>query len=109
MKEAIIAVIAQYGLEMIAAIIMILIARVVIPWLKEKKLDDDVYRAILCVEKLYETGLIQKCDKKATAIKLLQKCGVKVDDKLDVFIEAAVKKLDEAGVTFYQELVNSDK
>lgn len=104
MKEAIITVIAQYGLEMIAAIIMILIARVVVPWLKEKRLEDDVYRVIQCVEKMTETGLIQKCDKKATAIKLLQKCGVKVDDKLDVFIEAAVKKLDEAGVTFYQEL-----
>ena len=40
MKEAIITVIAQYGLEMIAAIIMILIARVVVPWLKEKRLED---------------------------------------------------------------------
>lgn len=90
--------------EIVSAAISIIFSAVVlpwfcntaIPWLKEKRLFGRVYRCVKAVEKMAESGAIEKIDKKQHAIKMLEKMGVTVDENVDAMIEAAVIDLDIA-------------
>lgn len=64
------------------------------PWLKEKRIYSMIKKFVNAAEKLAETGVIEKVNKKDKVIELLEQNGIKVDTKLEAFIEAAVKELD---------------
>lgn len=79
-----------------SAIVLPWVRNTAIPWLKEKQLFSRVYRCVKAVEKMAESGAIEKIDKKKHAIKLLENMGVTVDENVDAMIEAAVIDLDIA-------------
>lgn len=64
------------------------------PWLEEKRVYNLVQKFVEAAEKLVETGVLPKADKKQWVIELLEKNGVTVDAKTEAFIESAVKQLD---------------
>lgn len=100
-------------LEIIITIISIVIARYVVPcikndivpWLKEKRLHNIIKNFVQAVEKMAEAGIIEKCDKKAKVIELLEAKGIVVTNIVEAFIESAVKELDIISSTFYDEIV----
>ena len=112
MFEEILDVLLKYGVEAIIATISIIVSyRVVpaiktdlIPWLKEKRLDDIIERFVEAAEKMAESGQIEKKDKKDTVIKLLTEKGIEITDEIDALIEAAVKELDIITGAFKEEI-----
>jgi hypothetical protein len=64
------------------------------PWLEEKRIYNLIAKFVEAAEKLVETGVLPKADKKKWVVELLEKNGVKVDEKTEAFIESAVKQLD---------------
>lgn len=99
--------------EIIVTIISVVVARYVIPcvkddlipWLKEKRLYNTIKNFVQAVEKMAESGVIEKCDKKAKVIELLEKNGIVVTVTIDALIESAVKELDLIASTFYDEII----
>ena len=102
MGEQIINIITSNALEIIAAIISIVVSYYVIPmiktdlvpFLKEKRLFALIEKLVEGAEKMAESGLIEKKDKKAMVIQCLKDEGIEVTPAVDAFIEAAVKELD---------------
>ena len=102
-----------YVAEIIIAIISLIVARYVvpfikndmIPWLKEKKLYGTIKKFVQAVEKMAEAGVIDKCDKKMRVIELLEKNGIVVDDTVSHLIESCVKELDIITSTIYDEVI----
>lgn len=103
-------------LEIILTIISIVVARYaipyiksdLIPWLKEKRLHNIVKSFVQAAEKLAEAGIIEKIDKKAKVIELLEDNGIVVDNTVDAFIESCVKELDIATSTFYEAMIETE-
>ena len=89
-------------LEVIASIISLVVAYYVIPyiktelipWLKEKRVYNMIKSFVQGVEKLAESGIIEKVDKKKKVIELLENKGIVVDQAVDALIESCVKELD---------------
>lgn len=71
----------------------------VIPWLKEKRLYTICSRFVKGVEKMAESGTIEKSAKKQFVIDLLNKKGITVTPEIDAYIESAVKELDNVIVS----------
>lgn len=100
-------------LEIIITIISIVVARYIvpfikndlIPWLKEKKLYGTIKKFVQAVEKMAEAGVIEKELKKEKVLELLAKNGVEVNDVVDSFIESCVKELDIVTSTVYDEIM----
>ena len=103
-------------LEIASTIIALVVAYYVIPciksdlvpWLKEKRLYDTVKSFVRAAEKLAESGMIEKCDKKDKVIELLNNKGIEVDKTVEAFIESCVKELDIITSTIYEEIVEED-
>lgn len=104
-------------LEIILTIISIVIARYaipyikmdLIPWLKEKRLYNITKGFVQAAEKMAESGVIEKADKKEFVIRLLENKGVVVDATVDAFIEGCVKELDIVTSVIYEEIVKTDE
>lgn len=104
-------------LEIIITIVSIVIARYVIPcikedlvpWLKEKRLHNIIKSFVQAVEKMAESGAITKESKKQKVIELLEAKGIVVDETIDAFIEGCVKELDLISSTIYDEIVIETK
>lgn len=100
-------------LEIVMTIISLVVARYVIPyikadlipWMKEKRLYNTIRNFVQAVEKLAESGVIEKGCKKQKVIELLEKNGVTVDETVEAFIESAVKELDMITSTVYEEII----
>ena len=100
--EMIMSVIISNLFEVVGSIITIIISYYVIPmisqdlvpFLKEKRLYDIVYRAVMAAEKLGATDQIKKADKKTYVISILNKKGIRVTPEVESLIETAVKELD---------------
>ena len=113
MLEEILKLILPNILEIIITIISILIARYVVPcikndivpWLKEKRLNNIIKSFVQAVEKMAESGVITKESKKQKVIELLEAKGIVVDETISMFIESAVKELDIITSTFYDEII----
>lgn len=111
--KMIIEAIFPYVLDIIIAIISLVVARYIVPcikndlvpWMKEKRLYNIVKSFVQAAEKLAETGAIEKCDKKSKVVELLEKNGIVVDDVIDGFIESAVKELDIVTSAIYDEII----
>lgn len=103
-------------LEIIITIISLVIARYVIPyikndlipWLKEKRLYNIVKSFVRAAEKLAESGVIAKGDKKQKVIELLENKGITVDATIDAFIESCVKELDIVTSVVYEEIIETE-
>ena len=103
-------------LEIILTIISLVISYYVIPhikndlipWLKEKHLYSIVKNFVQAVEKMAETGAIDKTTKKARVIELLQSKGITVDSNVETLIESCVKELDMLTSTVIEEIVEAD-
>ena len=88
--------------EIIATVITLLVTYYVvpfikndaIPWLKEKRIYEIIKQLVQAAEKMAESGVIAKVDKKDTVIKLLTDKGIVVTDEISALIESAVKELD---------------
>ena len=90
---------------LIGAAILIITAAVtvyVIPWLKEKHLLGVVKTLVEAAEKLAEN---QPLEKKAWVVAQLENLGVKVTPFVEAAIESAVKQLDIAMGTAFNETV----
>lgn len=100
-------------LEIILTIISLVVSYYVIPyiksdfipWLKEKRLYNVVKSFVQAVEKMAESGAIQKEDKKNKVIELLVNKGIIVDATVDAFIESCVKELDLVTSVVYEEII----
>lgn len=100
-------------LEIIVTIISLVVARYVIPyvkddmipWLKEKRLHNIIKSFVQAAEKLAESGVIEKVQKKDKVVELLKKNGIEVNETVEAFIESCVKELDLISSTFYDEIV----
>lgn len=103
-------------LEIILAIVSTVIAYYVIPyiksdlipWLKEKRIYSKVKKFVQAVEKLAESGAIDKKDKNEKVVELLQSNGIVVDSNVKAFIESCVKELDMAASVFIDEIIEAD-
>lgn len=102
MQELITQTIIDNILDIIIAIITIVVSYYVIPcikndlvpWLEDKHLYHIVKTLVQAAEKLADSGVILKADKKQYVINLLNEQGIEVTDKVDSFIESCVKELD---------------
>lgn len=103
-------------LEIIMAIISLIVARYVIPcikndlvpWLKEKHLYNIIKNFVQAAEKLAESGVISKVDKKAKVIELLENKGIIVDKSIEALIESCVKELDIVTSVVYEAIVEDE-
>ena len=103
-------------LEIILTIISLVISyyvipyikRDLIPWLKEKHIYSVVKNFVQAVEKMAETGAINKVDKKTKVVELLQSKGITVDSNVETLIESCVKELDMLASTVIEEIVETD-
>lgn len=101
-------------LQVICALIGVLLTAVVvpwlktsaIPWLKEKRLYSLVRKFVQAAEKLAETGVLERKDKKQYVVNLLERNGYKVSAETEAFIESAVKELDMTMQTGWNEIVD---
>lgn len=117
MFEEIMDLILSNIMEIIATVISLVVSYYVIPyiksdlipWLKEKRLYNIVKSFVQAVEKLAESGAIEKCDKKAKVIELLESKGIVVDDTVDAFIESCVKELDIVTSVVYEEIMKTEE
>lgn len=113
MLEGIWDAILPYILEIVLSTISIIVARYVIPfikgdlipWLKEKRLYNIVKKFVQAAEKMAESNIIQKSDKKAMVIKLLEDKGIIVDEITEAIIEGCVKELDLIVSAIHKEVV----
>lgn len=80
-----------------------------IPMLKEKHLYDVIKKFVQAAEKLAESGVIKKADKKDMVIKLLESKGIVVSKVTESFIESAVKELDIVTSVIYEEIAEDNK
>lgn len=104
-------------LEIILAVISIIVSYYIIPaikedlipWLKEKRIYGTVKKFVQAAEKMANSGLIPKCDKKKEVIALLYESGIEIDETVEAFIESACKELDIALNTIYEEIVEEDE
>ena len=114
--ELIIDAIATNVLDIVVAVLSIVVGVYVIPliktelrpWLEEKRIYGLVQKFVEAAEKLAETGVIEKCDKKDKVIELLEQSGIVVDNKIEAFIESAVKQLDLVIETIKEEVKSED-
>lgn len=98
--------------EIIATIITLIVSYYVlpliknslVPWLKEKRVYDTIKKLVKAAEKMSESGMIQKVDKKTMVIKWLEEQGIEVTDEISALIEAAVKELDIIVSTTVEEI-----
>ena len=112
MQEVIIKAILENVLEIIITVISIIVSCYIIPcikndlvpWLKEKHLYSMVKKFVQAAEKLAESNVIEKVDKKAKVIELLKNQGIEITDEIDSFIESAVKELDLVTNTIKEEI-----
>lgn len=117
MLETILKLILPHVLEIVATILSLVVARYVIPyiksdfipWLKEKRIYNMVKSFVQASEKLAESGVIDKDDKKEKVIELLKQNGIVVDNTIDAFIESCVKELDIVTSVIYEEVVETDE
>ena len=102
MKEAIINVIVTNCFEIVASVISIIVATVIIPWLRstlvpflvEKRLYNIVAVGVQAAEKLASSHQIDKKDKKAYVVRYLTEKGIAVTPEIETVIESVCHELD---------------
>ena len=104
-------------LEIIGTIISLICAYYIIPyikedlipWLKEQRIYSIVKTFVQAVEKMAESGIIEKADKKQKVIELLARKGIVVNATIDAFIESCVKELDMVSSVIVEEMTKTEE
>lgn len=117
MLDLITAMVTEHLLETIIAVISVIVSYYVIPliksnlvvWLKDKQIYDIVKKFVQAAEKLAEAGIIEKVNKKEYVIGLLEEQGIKIDSKVEAFIESAVKEIDLVTKTARDEIMKEEQ
>lgn len=112
MTELILEAITSNVLDIVIAVISIVVGVYLIPliktelkpWLEEKRVYNLISKFVEAAEKLAETGVIKKTDKKQYVLKLLEENGVVVNETISAFVESAVQQLDIVINTVKDEL-----
>lgn len=78
----------------VSAYLVPLIQKELKPWLEEKRIYNLISKFVEAAEKLAETGVIKKTDKKQWVLNLLENNDIIIDEKISAFVESAVKQLD---------------
>lgn len=102
MTKEIINLLTDNLLDIVIAIISIIVSTYaipaiknnLIPFLREKRLLNIIKSFVKGVEKMAESGMIPKANKKDKVIELLTEKGIAVTPEVDALIEASVKELD---------------
>lgn len=81
----------------------------IIPWLKDKQIYSTVKKFVQAAEKLGDVGTIDKAEKKAYVISLLESKGIKVTREIEALIESAVLELDKAVVDIVGAITDDDE
>ena len=103
-------------LEIIGTIISLICAYYVIPyikedlipWLKEQRVYSLIKSFVQAVEKMAESGIIEKANKKQKVIELLARKGIVVNATIEAFIESAVKELDIISSVVLEEIIEEE-
>ena len=117
MLETILNAILPNILEIVGTIISLVFAYYVIPyiktdlipWLKEQRTFGIVKKFVKAAEKMAESGLIEKGNKKQKVIELLARNGIVINATVDAFIESCVKELDMATSVIVEEILETEK
>lgn len=104
MTTEMIAQVTSIVLNAVLAILALISAKIVIPWvkttvipwLKEKHLYSIVVQLVKAAEKLAESEQIERCQKKNYVVTMLEGKGVDVNADVVAMIESAVTDLDIA-------------
>ena len=91
-------------MEIIGTIVMLLAAKVGIPWLREQRIFSLIKKLVKGAEKAAESGKMDKADKHALVVKLLAAKGIEVTPFWDAFIDAAIKEMDQVGEAMADEI-----
>lgn len=110
--EEILNIILSNVFEIIIGVLSIVIAKYILPliqtelkpWLEEKRVFNLASTFVEAAEKLAETGVLKKTDKKEYVLNLLEQNGVVITETISAFVEAAVKQLDLVINTVKDEL-----
>ena len=116
MFEMILNAILPNILEIITTIISLVVAYYVIPyirselipWLKEQRVYNIIRNFVQAVEKMAESGMIEKADKKQKVIELLARNGIAINATIDAFIESCVKELDMIASVVSEEIIGTE-
>ena len=103
-------------LKIVLAIISVIVSYYIIPsikddlipFLKEKRIYSTVKKFVQAAEKLAESGVIKKIDKKKYVVDLLEQNGITITPTLDAFIESAVEELDKVISITKDEILKED-
>lgn len=117
MVESIITILIANGLKVIEAILSLIIATIVIPWiktemipfLKEKRLYKIVSIGVNAAEKLAESTNMSGFDKKKYVLNYLRSKGIVITEEIDAFIEAACYDLDLVTGTIKDQFDEKDE
>lgn len=80
-----------------------------IPWLKEQRIYGTIRNFVQAVEKMAESGIIEKADKKQKVIELLARKGIVINATIDAFIESCVKELDMVSSVIVDEIIKTEE
>ena len=88
----------------VSAYIIPAIKESLVPMLREKRLYDLVYKAVMAAEKLGATDQIKKADKKGYVISILKKKGIAITPEVESLIETACAALDLIAETTFDTI-----
>lgn len=105
MGEAILGIIISNCFEVVASIISVIVATLVIPWIKgelipwliEKRLYNIVAVGVQAAEKLASSGQIAGIDKKNYVLNYLRKKNITITPEIETFIESVCQEMDLIG------------
>lgn len=105
MGEAILGIIISNCFEVVASIISVIVATLVIPWIKselipwliEKRLYNIVAVGVQAAEKLASSGQIAGIDKKNYVLNYLRKKNIIITPEIETFIESVCQEMDLIG------------
>ena len=114
--EGIVTILITNGLKIIEAVLSLIIATIVIPWIKtdmipflqEKRLYKIVSIGVNAAEKLAESTNMSGFDKKKYVLNYLRSKNIIITDEIDAFIEAACYDLDLITGTIKDEFDEKD-
>lgn len=117
MFETILNAILPNIFEIIGTIISVICAYYVIPyikedlipWLKEQRVYGIIKNFVQAVEKMAESGIIEKADKKQKVIELLARKGIVINATIEALIESAVKELDIITSVVVEEIIKTEE
>ena len=117
MGKEILDIVLSNVFDIVIAVLALVVGRYLIPliktelkpWLEEKRIYNLVRKFVEAAEKLSETGVIQKVDKKDYVLKLLTENGVPLNPTIEAFVESAVKQLDMVVDTAKEEVLKESE